>query len=206
MAPTGPSDEAAGGGRRREIATAAARLFYEEGYDAVGMRAVARAVGIQGASLYHHFSSKAMLLDDIVADVSTNFIETRLPDLLAGHGPVPDRLRALLRDHIAYFWEHRVELAVGLRELNRLPPDRARTVQAARRRYQRALADVIARGVADGTLVTDDPFLAATATLAVVNGINDWFDPAGRLTLHKVAAATADMVVDDLLGAGRAGS
>lgn len=205
-APQPAPDPPPGGGRRREIAAVAARLFYEQGYDAVGMRAVAAAVGIRVASLYHHFPSKSLLLDEIVTDVSTAFIETRLPALLDPGRPVAPRIRSLLVDHIGYFWEHRIERTVGVRDLQRLPPARAEAVQEARRRYQRALGEVIAEGVADGSLRTADPFLAATAALAVVNGVNDWYKPGGLRSLEEVAHATVELVVEGILGAAPAGS
>ncbi len=43
--------------RRDEIVEAAARYFAEHGYANAGMRDIAEAVGMRGASLYNHFHS-----------------------------------------------------------------------------------------------------------------------------------------------------
>src|SRR5256885_16301047 len=52
--------------RADEIVGVASRLFYERGYQSVSTRALAQAAGIQGGSLYHHFTSKEEVLYRIV--------------------------------------------------------------------------------------------------------------------------------------------
>lgn len=47
--------------RRDQIVAAATDIFLEKGFSATSMNDVARAVGRQKASLYHHFSSKEEL-------------------------------------------------------------------------------------------------------------------------------------------------
>ncbi len=47
---------------REKILESSARLFYEKGYKATGVEAVANAAGITKATLYHHFSDKNELM------------------------------------------------------------------------------------------------------------------------------------------------
>ena len=67
--------------RREEVLHAAAELFAEQGFHAVGMRAIADAVGVRGSSLYHYFPSKVDLLHAIAVDSTRAFIESQLEDL-----------------------------------------------------------------------------------------------------------------------------
>ena len=53
---------ALGQDRREEILQIATRLFYEHGFQSVGIRMIADEVGIQPSSLYYHFSSKEEIL------------------------------------------------------------------------------------------------------------------------------------------------
>ncbi|MFB7876340.1 TetR/AcrR family transcriptional regulator [Nocardia sp. NPDC056064] len=53
---------------RAEILDAAAELFTTHGYANTSTRAVADAVGIRQASLYHHFAAKDDILDALLAD------------------------------------------------------------------------------------------------------------------------------------------
>ncbi|OBF16775.1 TetR/AcrR family transcriptional regulator [Mycobacterium sp. ACS4331] len=79
---------------REEILDAAAELFTTRGYAATSTRAVASAVGMRQASLYHHFATKDDILDALLAgtiDEPLRFAE----ELLADPGPAPQRLHTL---------------------------------------------------------------------------------------------------------------
>src|SRR5256885_9777274 len=67
--------------RADEIVDIAARLFYERGYPSVSTRSLAQAAGIQGGSLYHHFTSKEEILYRIVQYGSGEFFAGLLPHL-----------------------------------------------------------------------------------------------------------------------------
>ncbi|MEV6098194.1 helix-turn-helix domain-containing protein [Nocardia sp. NPDC051981] len=67
---------------RAEILDAAAELFTTHGYGNTSTRAVADAVGIRQASLYHHFAAKDDILDALLAETVTTPLE--LAGVLAG--------------------------------------------------------------------------------------------------------------------------
>jgi AcrR family transcriptional regulator len=50
---------------RRQIAVAALELIDREGMEGLSMRRLARTLGVEGASLYHHVASRDDLLDEI---------------------------------------------------------------------------------------------------------------------------------------------
>ncbi|GMA29101.1 TetR/AcrR family transcriptional regulator [Arenivirga flava] len=54
--------------RRREIVDAAAEVFGESGYRAGSLKDIAGRVGIDASSLLHHFGSKHVLLEAVLAD------------------------------------------------------------------------------------------------------------------------------------------
>lgn len=189
--------------RREEIILAATELFAKHGFHAVGMRAIADAVGIRGSSLYHYFPSKLDLLHAIALDSTRAFIETQLPDVesIPSHA---GRLRQLLRAHILYFHEHRQEEAVGLRELQELrenAPERYIEIQSIRRVYQTGLERIISEGIDAAEFVYDDAHLATLAVLGLVNSVNDWFRETGRYSIDEVADAYCDIAVSRILGA-----
>ena len=186
--------------RREEILRAAAELFSERGFHAVGMRAIAEAVGIRSSSLYHHFPSKMDILHAIALEATQNFVNAHLPQL-EGEGPHGERLTRLFRAHIEYFWQHRVEETVGLRELRELDEPRRAEVNRFRRRYQRALMDFIREGAELGEFDVDDVRVSTMAVLNMINGVNDWFRAGGSLTIRRVAEVYADLAVQRLLGA-----
>ena len=54
--------------RRRELLVTAMRLFAEEGYDNVSVRAVARAAGVAPGLAYHYFDSKQNMFDAAIEE------------------------------------------------------------------------------------------------------------------------------------------
>jgi TetR/AcrR family tetracycline transcriptional repressor len=58
---------------RERVVDAALHVMDEEGLDAVSMRRVARAVGVEAMSLYHHVEDKEDLLDGICERVMAEF-------------------------------------------------------------------------------------------------------------------------------------
>jgi AcrR family transcriptional regulator len=190
--------------RREEIVQAAARTFARDGYAAVGMRDVAEAVGIRGASLYHHFGSKEEILYAVCLTVTQEPNELNLP-LLDAPGTPGERLAALVRGHLEHLHRRRVEHLVGLHELAALTPQHRAVVDDHRRYYQRRVRDVIAAGMRTGEFAVPDARLAAFAVCDMLNGISGWFHDGGELALEDVVVGYVDLVVRRLLGSAQLG-
>jgi AcrR family transcriptional regulator len=62
MAEPVPAATGRGAERRRAIVAAAAELFAQRGYPAVGMDDIGAAAGVTGPAIYRHFDSKAAVL------------------------------------------------------------------------------------------------------------------------------------------------
>jgi AcrR family transcriptional regulator len=188
------------GGRRAEIARAAARFFAEHGYHTVGMREIAEAVGMRGASLYNHFASKEEMLYAISLGMTKGPVEEHLP-LLDAEGTPATRLATLLSAHIRNLAEHRVEHLVGLRELAALTPEHRAEVTDYRRYYQRRVRDVIVAGVRAGEFAVDSPGRAAVAILDMVNGISWWLH--GDQDVDDLVLTYVSFALDGILQSGR---
>ena len=63
------------GERRRELLACAMRLFAEEGYDNVSVRAVARAAGVAPGLADHYFDSKERLFAEAIEDYARRCAE-----------------------------------------------------------------------------------------------------------------------------------
>ena len=65
---------------REKILETAARMFSERGYDKVTIREIAKYIGINSASIYHHFSSKEAILKNLYSFYSER-LKKKCPDL-----------------------------------------------------------------------------------------------------------------------------
>ena len=79
---------------RRRILRAALAVIDREGLDALSMRKLGAALGVEAMSLYHHVDNKDALLDGVV-ELLTEEIE--VPPV--GTEPWPDAIRSVLRSY-----------------------------------------------------------------------------------------------------------
>ena len=96
---------------RRGIAEAALAIVDAEGLDALSMRALARRLGVEAGSLYHHIRSRDALLDGVIELVNE---EVDLAPLAAA-GRWQDRLARFARSYHAAFAAHPELVAVAMR-------------------------------------------------------------------------------------------
>ena len=67
-------------GTREKILTVAAEMFSKRGYDRVTTRELAKAIGINSASIYYHFSSKEEILKSLY-DMYSEHLQMENPDI-----------------------------------------------------------------------------------------------------------------------------
>lgn len=180
---------------RAAIDRAAVRLFAQRGYHAASMREIAAAAGIQPAAIYHWYPSKEAILvrlqddfmDGLNANVAAAMARQRRPAL---------RLAAAVREHVVFHGIHRREAFVTDSEIRALAPVPRRALLARRDAYEEIFVTEIRGGVADGSLHSSDPRVAAYAILLQCTGVALWFNPRGELGLDEVA----DLHVEISLG------
>jgi AcrR family transcriptional regulator len=183
--------------RRQAIEDAASALFHKHGYSGTSVRDIARAVDIQGASLYAHVASKQEVLWSIVERMATNF-ETAAEGVetadsgAAGKGPSAE-LASLVRAHVGVLTDDVERASVFIHEWRAL--DRGRRDEISRRRdaYEARFRATIERGVESGAFAPADPVLAATFILSALNGLVVWYRPGGRLSATDIADIYADL-------------
>jgi AcrR family transcriptional regulator len=182
------------GARRREIDEAASELFHAHGYAATSVRDIARALDIQGASLYAHVASKEDVLWSIVDGAATAF-EAKADEAVAETAtsdPV-ERLAALVEAHVDVVTTDPERASVFVTEWRHLSIDRRAAIAQRRDAYEARFRAVIEDGAAVGAFRATDSALAATFILTALNGIATWYRPDGRLSADRIADHYVDL-------------
>jgi AcrR family transcriptional regulator len=187
------------GARRREIDEVASELFHAHGYAATSVRDIARALDIQGASLYAHVASKEDVLWSIVDGAATAFeakadeaaTETTTSD------PV-ERLAALVEAHVDGVTSDPERASVFVTEWRHLSGDRRAAIATRRDAYEARFRAVIDDGIGVGAFRATDSALAATFILTALNGIATWYRPGGRLSADRIADHYVDLALRSL--------
>jgi AcrR family transcriptional regulator len=188
--------------RRRRIEDVASALFRERGYAATSVRDIARALDVQGASLYAHVTSKEDVLWSIVDRAATRF-EAAAQDAeqaTAGAGAA-DRIAALVHAHVGVITADPGAASVFVHEWRALGRERRSGVAERRDAYERRFREAIDDGMASGEFALTDSAIAAAFLLTALNGLATWFRRDGRLTPDRIADHFVDLSVRTLAGA-----
>ena len=183
--------------RRRAIEDVASDLFRERGYAATSIRDIARALSVQGASLYAHVDSKEDVLWAIVDRAASRFeaaadqaeaeADARRP------GDPSEAIAALVRAHIEVLTGDVDEAGVFVHEWRSLGPERRAAILARRDAYEARFRRHIDDGITNGTFAITDPAIAARTLLSAINGVASWYDPDGRLPATRIGDHLVDL-------------
>ena len=182
--------------RRREIEAAASTLFHERGYSGTSVRDIARALDIQGASLYAHVTSKEEVLWSIVERTATRF-EAAADAATVGidAADAPARLDALVRAHVGVVVEDVERASVFVHEWRSLATGKRSSISRRRDAYEARFRSVIEQGVATSAFDAVDPIAAVAFILTALNGLVAWYQPSGRLRPADVADTYAALAL-----------
>lgn len=183
--------------RRQQIEDAASALFRERGYAATSVRDIAQALNLQGGSLYAHVASKEDVLWSIVSRAADRFTAEIAP-LAASAAPAPQRLREMIRSHVAVVTSTQKDAAVFLHEWRFLSPSRREQVAARRDAYEALFRETISDGVKAGEFQPVDVRMTAMAILSALNGIATWYRPDGLLSADEIADNFAELFISAL--------
>jgi AcrR family transcriptional regulator len=188
-----------GSDTEKAIRATAIRLMVSHGYEAMTLRQLAEAVGIQAGSVYRYYGAKDRLLAEIMID----HMEAVLAALLARLDGMTDpyaRLEAFVDFHIRYHIEKQDEVFLAYMELRSLDVGPRDKVIALRASYERVLIDILKDGMADGVFAQRDASVSAYALIAMLTGVCQWYSPGGRLTPDAIVDIHRDLVMRGVAG------
>jgi len=193
--------------RRRAIEDVASDLFRANGYAGTSVRDIARALSLQGASLYAHVTSKEDVLWAIVDRAATRF-ETaadaaEVSSEIRRPGDPIEAISALIRAHVEVLTADVGEASVFVHEWKALGPERRTAILARRDAYEARFRGRIIDGIAMGDFAMVDPAIASTVLLTALNGVATWYDPDGRLPANRVADHLVQLCLRMLTEASR---
>lgn len=165
---------------RQEILLAALRLMAERSYNAVSMRDIANVVGIRQSAIYNHFSSKQVLLVELMTAHLEAVIAAARNALADVSGPVA-RLETFARFHVDYHVEHPDDVFIAYMELRSLEEDGLVKVNRLRGAYEDILRSILSEGITAGLFKIADAAVHTRALLAMLTGITVWYREGGQL-------------------------
>ncbi len=179
---------------RGRVLRAAAHLFCTQGYERTTVRDLARVVGIQSGSLFHHFKTKQDILHAVMEE-GIRYNLAGMEALVAQGLPARETLLGLIRAELESInGDTGDAMSVLVHQWTALePPNQARLLEL-RERYEKLWLDVISQLKKEG-LVQYDPFLWRRLLFGAISWTGMWYQRGGSLSLDDLAAMTLDMAL-----------
>ncbi|MEE9428014.1 MAG: TetR/AcrR family transcriptional regulator [Paracoccaceae bacterium] len=174
------------------VRKAAISLIARHGFAAVTMRQIAAEVGIQAGALYLYTPDKQTLLFDLMHDHLADLLVTVLAEPMLD--TPTERLEAFCKFHIRYHLKRPESVFIANMELRNLEPDNFKKVEDQRRQYEAYLASILEAGQLAKDFKVPDCKLATMAIIAMLTGVNTWYQDGGRLTQERVERIYWNMV------------
>ncbi|MCV7283650.1 TetR family transcriptional regulator KstR2 [Mycolicibacterium flavescens] len=173
--------------RRDELLELAATMFAERGLRATTVRDIADSAGILSGSLYHHFSSKEQMVDEVLRNF-LDWLFGRYQEIVDTEPNPLERLKGLFMASFEAIEHRHAQVVIYQDEAKRLSgQDRFSYVDERNRQQRKMWLDLLNQGVEEGYFRPDIDvdlvyrFIRDTTWVSV-----RWYQPGGPLTAEEV--------------------
>lgn len=172
---------------RAPIVKSAIVNFERLGFHGTSMRDVARDADVSVAAIYHHFSSKQRILQEIMMTVLTDSLSaTREAVARAGDDP-RDQLDALMRVWVVFHSVRQQEALIGASEIRSLDDETRPGVIELRDEQEALFRQVVDHGLERGYFSTSVPRETVRALIAMGTSVATWYRLGEGLTPDELA-------------------
>ena len=173
--------------RRGELLELAAAMFAERGLRATTVRDIADGAGILSGSLYHHFSSKEEMVDELLRGF-LDWLFARYREIIDTEANALARLKGLFLASFEAIEHRHSQVVIYQDEAKRLSSQpRFSYIEDMNRRQRKMWVEVLNQGIDEGYFQPDLDvdlvyrFIRDTTWVSV-----RWYQPGGPLTAQQV--------------------
>nr|MDT0253532.1 TetR/AcrR family transcriptional regulator [Endozoicomonas sp.] len=173
----------------------AARLFRTNGYERTTVRDLAKDIGIQSGSLFHHYPSKQEILRSVVEETILLNIEMMKLSLSLNQS-VRDQLYGLILCELqSILVDNGAEMAVLVYEWRGLNAINQAQILQLRDQYERLWLDVLVEAY-DQQFIAIQPAVLRRLLTGTISWSINWFKPDGDLSLEALAEMILSMALN----------
>jgi AcrR family transcriptional regulator len=183
---------------RDDILDAAAQVFRQKGFHGASMSAIAEAVNLQKASLYHHVTSKQDILLALL-DRALGMLTDHIASIAAQELPADQKLRQMIRAYLSALADNADLTTVLLFEHRSLDKKSHSRHVPRRDTFEGLWRDVLDVGVRTKVFECKDTGMAVRALMGVMNWTLTWYRPEGDKSIEQIADGYADLLFHGLL-------
>jgi TetR/AcrR family transcriptional regulator, cholesterol catabolism regulator len=175
--------------RWSEIVDTASEVFAAKGYEATTVQDIASRVGLLKGSLYYYIQSKEDLLFAVLERAYAHTISwVREQDAPYQGHDAATRLCKFIERWMENLDRESTSMKLD-REIRYLSPAHTAAIAELAAEIESVLADILAKGVAEGTFADDtDVSVAVNTILPLLNSTAAWYRPTGRLSWNEISS------------------
>ena len=184
------------------LLAAAAALMAKRGYDQTTIRDVGRETGFSVAGMYYYFKGKEDLLFQIQQRTFSSLLQEQKIEIARGKN-ANEKLRALIRNHLAFYTRHASELKVCTFELESIKGDQYDEIEKLRRAYFRLAAGVVGEHLGSTGMQGAGGRQIRHITMFIfgmLNWVFLWFEPRKDGSADRLADEMVDLVLGGITG------
>ncbi|MFT5724025.1 MAG: AcrR family transcriptional regulator [Bacteroidia bacterium] len=183
--------------RKLEILNIAQALFMTNGYPATSVRDIAKAAGVEPATLYSHINGKEELLDTTCFELAEKFLDG-IKEVNDIYFDAAQKLKMAVDTHVNILTNNIEAAMVFQRDWRHLSQDRRDAFIVLRNGYEEEFRVIVKNGIDEGLFSEVDVKFAALTILSSLNWIVEWYDPKGKLTPSQIAENLFDFTFTGL--------
>ncbi|MES2975154.1 MAG: TetR/AcrR family transcriptional regulator [Pseudomonadota bacterium] len=175
-----------------QILSAAAKIFNERGYHGTSVADVAEALGVSKPFLYYYLKNK----DDILFEcsrIATEQLHAMLDEVRKTDVPGWERLELVFRGYARVMTTDFGICLIRNTAPGTMPTNSREKLWVGRRRLNREVEQIIARGIADGSIRQCDPIALSFAIFGAFNWITYWYRDNGPLSPDEISERFLDL-------------
>ncbi|MEE2677213.1 MAG: TetR/AcrR family transcriptional regulator [Myxococcota bacterium] len=178
---------------RRRILESAREVFFRDGFMQANLDEVAERAGVAKGTLYRYFESKAELYVAVLAHNGAIF-EQKMRESVHLEVPAPEQMRGTARFYFNHYVENREYFQIfwaieNQAVIGELPSGVVDEVARLWERCLAILAEIIERGVKDGSFAPCDSWQMANLLWTMANALIQTETSSTRRKLRRVPLA-----------------
>jgi AcrR family transcriptional regulator len=179
---------------RGRVLRAAAHLFRAQGYERSTVRDLARVVGIQSGSLFHHFKTKEDILCAVMEE-AIRFNTARMQEAVDTGKITAERLRGLIRAELESInGDTGDAMAVLVYEWGALSRANQERFLIMRAQYEGLWLGVLKAAQEEG-LIKHEPFIWRRLVGGAISWTVTWYRRSGPVSLDQLADMVLEMAL-----------
>lgn len=179
------------------ILESAAQVFSKKGYNGASMADIAEVVGLQKATLYHHFGSKQEILSELL-DRAMTIVSENMIRVLRMDEPPDRKFRLAMQTYLKVLCEQPNLSSVLLLEYRSLEEGLYKRHIQKRDDFEEMWRVLIQEGVSSGAFENQSVSMTVRAVLGVLNWTITWYRPDGNLSGEEIADRFSELFLEGL--------